>query len=96
MRIATVAASLAVLISATGIAAVSADRSVPHYPATPARAHSALGPVQILAAPQEEPATLAEAARARYGDFDALTQVRTTPLPWSDQALVTGTAIRWN
>ncbi len=98
MRIAPLAALVAFALSATVLAALSAGRGVPHFPATPARAHVILGPVQTLAAPgPDTPATpLADAARARYGRIDALAQVRTAPLPWSDAALVTGVAIRWD
>ncbi len=98
MRIAPLAALVAAALSATGLAALTVGRGVSHFPATPARAHQAIGPVTVLARPgADEPAMpLAEAARDRYGRIDALAQVRAMPLPWSDAALISGIALRWD
>jgi hypothetical protein len=100
MRTAPLAAAMAVAVSAAALAAVLPAGGLPYYPAAPARPHAVLGPVQALvrlpAAAEEPPATLAEAARARYGRVDALRDVRAAPLPFADAALVTGTAVRWD
>ncbi len=101
MRIAALAASLAVALSATGLAALTSGRGggVDHYPAVPTRAHIAVGPIQTLVETRDDAEpniSLAAAARARYDRIDALAQVRTEPLPWGDGALLTGIAIRWN
>lgn len=101
MRRAASAAFLAAILSilsVTGIAALGFGNGLTHYPATPARPHVALGPVGVLVRPLDElepAASLAETARARYGRVDALADVRTAPLPWSQGALVTATAVRW-
>jgi len=100
MRTAPLAAALAAALSVLSVAAVA---GLGHWtgPAlfagTPVRPHIALGPVAVLARPDPDvPATpLAEAARARYGQVDALADVRVEPLPWSDAALISGIALRW-
>ena len=98
MRYVIVAAVAAVILSASGLAAVTIGRSAPHFSGAPVRAHTALGPVRVLARAEGDsvPVPLAVAARARYGRVDALAQVRRAPLPWSDTALVTGIAVRWD
>lgn len=104
MRHVALAAACAVILSGAGLGAiargaVAGGSGLPHFPATPARAHVALGPVQVLARPVrpgEEVATpIAEAARARYGRIDGLSRVRVKPLPGGEGGLVAGVAIRW-
>jgi hypothetical protein len=98
MRIAILAALAAVTLSATGLGALTIGRQVPHFSGVPVRTHTTLGPVRVLAWPEADaaPVPLAVAARAHYGRIDALAHVRTEPLPWSDAALITGVAIRWD
>ncbi len=90
---AATAAAFAVVLAVT-----HAPHSAPLFPETPARPHTALGEVRVLAiTPAEEPTLdITEEARARFGHVDALAQVRTAPLPWSQAALVSGIAIRWD
>jgi hypothetical protein len=98
MRHASLAAAVAVVLSGAGLGAMTRGGGLPQFPATPARAHVALGEVRVLARPihEEEPATpIAEAARARYGRVDALVSVRAEPLPGTEGGLVAGVAIRW-
>ncbi len=102
MRTALFAAGMAMILSATGLAAFTTTLArapdAPRFAHTPVRAHVALGPVRALARPDREAGDpdLDEAAQARYGRVDALANVRTEPLPWSGAALVTATAIRWD
>ena len=96
MRTAPFAAAFVVALCATGLAALTTGGGAAHFPGFPARAHQTLGPVAVLARPgPDAPVPLAEAARARYGRIDALARVRTEPLPWSDGALISGIAVRW-
>jgi hypothetical protein len=97
MRIASIAAFLAIALTTSGLAALTADRGAPQYSATPVRSHVTLGEVRLLIKSAEtDGVTLPDAARLRYGKIDALKNVRTVPLPFGDGAMVTGAAIRWN
>lgn len=97
ISVAFIAAVLSIL-SVSGIAALGFRGGTPHYPGTPTRAHVALGSVGVLVgAPGDvaPAATLAETARARFGEVDALADIRATPLPSGGGSLVTATALRW-
>jgi hypothetical protein len=96
MRPARYLATLAIALSASGLAALTLDRGTPQFTAIPARAHVALGPIAVLAPGEAEAVPLATAARARYGRVDGLVAVRHVPLPGSDRGMITATAIRWN
>lgn len=98
MRTEALAATLAAVLCATAYAAVTSTSGVHHYPGFPTRGHAILGPVQTLVTTDDDmaPPTLADAARARYGQVDGLALVRTAPLPFGDGALYTGAAFRWN
>lgn len=96
MRPVQTAFTLAVALSATGLAAITLDRGMPQYGAVPARSHVALGPVAVLAPTHADAIPLAHAARARYGRVDGLAQVHLAPLPGSDRGMIVGTAIRWD
>jgi len=99
MRIAAIAAAVAVAVSASGLTALTTDSGgASLYAGLPTRSHVVLGPVAVLARPgPDEPALpLADAARGRYGAIDAIGWVRSAPLPSADSALLTGVAIRWN
>ncbi len=99
MRPAPLAAVLAAAVSSVALAALAPAGGVRQFTDVPARAHRALGPVAALARPGPDGApavSLAEAARARYGDVDALARVRAVALPFADGALVTGVAVRWD
>jgi len=96
MRRAPIIAILTIALSGTGLAALTLDRGTPHFPATPARAHVALGPIAVVTPGNGERPALAAAARDRYGRIDGLAAVRRVPLPASDHGMVTATAIRWN
>lgn len=101
MRHVALAAACAVILSGAGLGALArgAVAGLPLFPATPARAHVALGPVRVLARPvrpgEEVAMPIAEAARARYGRVDGLSRVRVEPLPGGQGGLVAGVAIRW-
>jgi hypothetical protein len=94
---ALLAAALSTL-SVSGIAALGFGWGTPQYPGEPTRAHVDLGTVGVLARPRDElapAASLAETARAAFGEVDALVEVRAEPLPWGEGALITARAVRW-
>lgn len=91
--------TLIAVLGSSAIAAVTRERGIPQFTAVPVRAHVALGPVAVVAAPvsgsEEGAPSLARAARERYGHVDGLATVRCVPLPGSDRGLITGIAFRW-
>lgn len=98
------AATLAVALSASGLAALTLGRGMPVFPDTPARAHQALGPVvatsevRPLGTPWLDlhaPLLRAE-ARSRYGRVDAIVRARDTALPHGGGTRSSGIAVRFD